>query len=282
MSVRDPFGPKRNLLVEKAGPLVLGMSERVIMGRGEEYRLSLELVESQVLSPAALEALEKAIDSLARVRDKLNLPARGEELAWKPEQVALLTEALPAVVELAAGTPLSKLAGAAQRDVDLQSGRNNAVADLEARFRGQEVGDFSIRGTAGETLSPEKLKGQVTVLHFWDYRDEPLHEPYGQVGYLDFLYHRRHEAGLQLYGVAVNPRLGEASTRRRGRAQRKKAQSVHEPELSGAAGRRRAAEAVWRSANRRRRRYRCLSSSDPTARSCTTTSAPMKCSKTRA
>ena len=27
----------------------------------------------------------------------------------------------------------------------------------------------------------------MLVLHFWDYRDKPLRQPYGQVGYLDFL-----------------------------------------------------------------------------------------------
>jgi hypothetical protein len=51
------------------------------------------------------------------------------------------------------------------------------------------------------------------VLHFWDYRDEPLREPYGQIGYLDFLYHRRKAAGLQVYGVAVNSRLADETTR---------------------------------------------------------------------
>jgi hypothetical protein len=51
------------------------------------------------------------------------------------------------------------------------------------------------------------------VLHFWDYRDEPLKEPYGQVGYLDFMYHRRKPAGLQVYGIAVDGRLADEKTR---------------------------------------------------------------------
>jgi hypothetical protein len=75
------------------------------------------------------------------------------------------------------------------------------------------VEDFSINGLGDDALSLDALKGQVTVLHFWDYRDEPLKEPYGQVGYLDFMYHRRRPDGLQVYGVAVDGRLADEKTR---------------------------------------------------------------------
>lgn len=45
------------------------------------------------------------------------------------------------------------------------------------------------------------------MLHFWDYRDEPLKEPYGQVGYLEFLYDKHKGKGLRLFGVAVDGRF---------------------------------------------------------------------------
>jgi AhpC/TSA family len=213
VSVRDPFGPRRTLAVDQKSPLVVAMSERVTMGRGEEYRLSLELVSSQPLPGDQLAALVGAIERLSAVRDKLNLAAQSQEIDWKSEQLDLLEKELPGVVQSAAGTPLSKLAAAAKRDVALQSGRNDALAHLQTKFDGRAVEEFSVRGLTGESLSLSDLKGQVTVLHFWDYRDEPLKEPYGQVGYLDFMYHHRKEGGLRLYGVAVNGRLGDASTR---------------------------------------------------------------------
>ena len=62
-------------------------------------------------------------------------------------------------------------------------------------------------------LSEADRTGEVTLLHFWDYRDEPLQEPYGQVGYLEFLYGQRQSAGLKLYGVAVDGRLTNEATR---------------------------------------------------------------------
>lgn len=43
----------------------------------------------------------------------------------------------------------------------------------------------------------------MVVLHFWTYRDAPLEEPYGQVGYLDFLYRKRSDAATVI-GVHVD------------------------------------------------------------------------------
>ncbi|TWW09775.1 hypothetical protein E3A20_10930, partial [Planctomyces bekefii] len=37
----------------------------------------------------------------------------------------------------------------------------------------------------------DSLKGKTVILHFWDYKDSPLSEPYGQTGYLEFLNNRR-------------------------------------------------------------------------------------------
>ncbi len=223
--MRDQFGPKRTLVVDQAGPLVLAMKERVFMGRGDEYQLSLELVDSQQLAGEQFDAIAKAAQALSAVCDKLNLPERSQEITWKADQAAVLEKELPPLVALAAGTPLAKLVTAARRDVELQAGRNDAVSELVAKFNGRAVDDFDIRGTAGERLRAADLKGQVTVLHFWDYRDEPLREPYGQVGYLDFMYHRRGGEGLRLYGVAVNPRLAEAATQAAARRSAKKLKS---------------------------------------------------------
>ena len=213
LSARDRFGPKRTLRVEQGSPLVVAMREKVIMGRGEEYRLTFELVTSEQLPPDQLTALAAAIERLTALRDKLNLAARSQQIDWKSEQLETLAKQLPAVVKSASGTGLSKLALAARRDLELQAGRNDALADLRAKYHGREVEAFSARGLAGDSLALADLKGQVTVLHFWDYRDAPLHEPYGQVGYLDFMYHRRKPSGLRLYGVAVNGRLADEKTR---------------------------------------------------------------------
>ena len=213
VNVRDPFGPKRTLWVDQHSALVLALTERVIMGRGEEYQLKLELVGSEPIAADQLAALSKTIEKLTSLRGKLNQPAQSQEADWKGEQLDLLREQLPALAELAAPTPLSKLVTAAQRDLEHQSGRSGAVAELSSRFGGRAVEEFSIKGFGSDSLSLADLRGQVTVMHFWDYRGEPLKEPYGQVGYLDFMYHRRKPGGLQVYGIAVDGRLADEKTR---------------------------------------------------------------------
>ena len=44
-------------------------------------------------------------------------------------------------------------------------------------------------------------------MHFWQYRGEPLTEPYGQVGYLDFLNNKRKKLGVRVIGVNVDERF---------------------------------------------------------------------------
>jgi hypothetical protein len=53
----------------------------------------------------------------------------------------------------------------------------------------------------------------VLVLHFWEYRDAPLEEPYGQVGYLDFASRKLADRAV-IIGVNVDDRLASADTRR--------------------------------------------------------------------
>jgi peroxiredoxin len=210
---RDPFGPKRVLWADQRGPLVLAMTEKVIMGRGDEYQLKLEWIGAEQIAGEHRTALEKVIDRLTALGGKLNLPAGVQEIDWKSEQLAVLREQLPTLAELAVATPLAKLVAAAQRDFEVQAGRSDSVAALSSKFSGRFVEDFSAKGFDADELSLAALKGQVTVLHFWEYRDEPLKEPYGQVGYLDFMYHRRKANGLQVFGVAVDGRLAEEKTR---------------------------------------------------------------------
>ncbi len=213
ISVRDPFGPKRTLSVDQHSPLVLALNERVIMGRGEEYQLKLEFVGAEPLAGEQLAAVNKVLDKLLALRGKLNQPPQTQETNWKSEQLALLREQLPALAELAVATPLARLVAAGERDVQLQSGRSDALTELGSKYQGRPVEAFSSKGFGEDALAADDLAGKVTVLHFWDYRDEPLKEPYGQVGYLDFLYHRRKPTGLQVYGVAVDGRLGDDKTR---------------------------------------------------------------------
>ena len=55
------------------------------------------------------------------------------------------------------------------------------------------------------------------ILHFWDYRDTPLSEPYGQTGYLEFLFNQKKKLNLTVVGVSTNPDLQNKENLKRGR-----------------------------------------------------------------
>ena len=213
----NAYGSKRVLCVDKRSPLIVKSNERVFMNKGTEYDLETRLVAVEQMPGEQFDKLRATMSGLLAMRGKLNLPPRTPEVQWTPEQTKLLAERLPEIEKTAAEGPLARLVAAAARDIKLQSGRADEVAQLTTKYVGHGIGKFQVQGLAGgsrDGLSDADLAGNVTVLHFWEYRDEPLTEPYGQVGYLEFLYQRRKDAGVRIVGVAVDGRLAEEASRR--------------------------------------------------------------------
>jgi hypothetical protein len=97
-----------------------------------------------------------------------------------------------------------------ERDLAKQSRRLDGVAGLAQKFVGQPTSLTDLRLITGMNLKADDLFGHTTVLHFWDYNGDKLVEPYGQVGYLDFLHNRRSKLGAKIVGVAVDSRVGQA------------------------------------------------------------------------
>jgi thiol-disulfide isomerase/thioredoxin len=87
---------------------------------------------------------------------------------------------------------------------------------------GRVVTDPGFELYRGSSFADASLKGKVTILHFWDYKDSPLSPPYGQVGYLDFLSRKYADKGLQVVGVVVRPELEDPAQRTRVRASTRK------------------------------------------------------------
>ena len=123
----------------------------------------------------------------------------------------MLNDELPALAAPVKECPLVSVLQAAQKDLQTQDSRSDALTALKQQAIGKQLEKFSVVGSSGEKLTPEDLKDAVTVLHFWDYRDAPLEEPYGQTGYLDFL--ARQNKGVKVYGVMVDDRLDDATSR---------------------------------------------------------------------
>ena len=87
---------------------------------------------------------------------------------------------------------------------------------------------FALQLIRGGTLGSASLAGKTTILHFWEYRDKPLSEPYGQTGYLEFLFNRYRSKNVAVVGICCNPELLDPSTVRQAqRSARKTAEFMN-------------------------------------------------------
>jgi hypothetical protein len=212
VEVRNQFGPQRKLWVDPTDDAVLKYEARVFMNQGTEYKLAVRLVDVDLLEPAAVQQFDGGIAALTTLREKLKRAPRKIEAELTPEQLQVLKAGLPTAKESIADGALAKIATAAERDLETQASRKNSLEEMTAKQLGRKVEAFSVEGADQAKLTDADLRDQVTVLHFWDYRDQPLHEPYGQVGYLEFLYGRRKGQGLKVVGVAVDGRFQQPAT----------------------------------------------------------------------
>jgi peroxiredoxin len=206
--VHSRRGHLQTLWVERGSPLIVKMAQTVIMGRGVPYAMEMKLADRQRLDQKSVASTVAGYDALIGLRDKLKIPARSVQARFDDKQLKTLKSELPEAQRRAAGIKLLEpLAAAAATDLKQQSLRVTSVADLTKQQEGKPAAMFRLSGTSGEKLSEENLRGSITVLHFWGYRDKPLKQPYGQVGYLDFLRQKRKAAGVKVYGVAVSSDL---------------------------------------------------------------------------
>ncbi len=213
-AAHDPLGLDGRLWLDQQTPLVLRFTQRVFQGQGEEFELACSLVSRGQLNATELADAEGQFAAVDELRHAIDRTPRSRQREFTPRQLATLAERVPLLLARHPRGPLVELLRAAVSDVTRQTELAAELARQTAEFEGRAIEMFQAERLADTPVDLSHLRGKVTVLHFWDYRDEPLSEPYGQVGYLEFLYGRRQPQGVQVWGVAVNGSLGEPDQRR--------------------------------------------------------------------
>ena len=197
-------GRRQNSYIEKGGSLVVAADRRVFMGQGDEFELKIQLATVKPLEGQVKEQTLQAAASLMALQKSLER-AEGET---KPElsakQVAATSDLLNGLNADAKSTALADLVVAISRDVQAQAERAGDIASLIKKVVGKPAPKFTLPTLKQTKIDNETQKNRITVLHFWEYQREPLEEPYGQIGYLDFLSNRRSASGVDVVGVAVN------------------------------------------------------------------------------
>lgn len=209
IEARNQFGPRRRVWADQATQVVLQEDERVFMNQGTEYRLAMQLRGVSTVESEELSKLTAGFAAMVSLKEKVRRPARKTDDVWAAAELKALAAHLPEAVKQIHGGGLERIASAAERDLTRLTDRSSALTRLTTEHVGKAVEPFQLEGLDGAKLSDADLRDSVVVLHFWEYRDEPLKEPYGQVGYLEFLRGRHEKAGLKVFGIAVDGRFRE-------------------------------------------------------------------------
>jgi hypothetical protein len=218
VDVRTPYGPKRTLWVAKDSSLVVAVRETVFVGQGQQHDLRFELKEQKQLSTSEYAKASTAFAAWRELQTSLARSPRQERPELNDQQLALARKQIADLVKSAEGTFLASLAADAAEDVQEQKGRAGAMQQLRDAAVGKsladlQLADLKLTDLAGNALTSADWKDKVLILHFWEYRDAPLEEPYGQVGYLDFT-SRKLAGSAVVIGVNVDDRLANDETRR--------------------------------------------------------------------
>lgn len=205
-------GRKQQLWVAKSdNTLLVAAEQQVFMGRGEEYVLKLDLESTKPVDATGFEKLNKPLQALLDLKAQVNRADGETKTELTTDQITVAQKVIGVIEKEADGTPFAAISAVISRDVKSQSQRADDVESLAKKFNGQAAPAFDLTTLDKKAISSKDLAGKIVVLHFWDYEGEPLTEPYGQVGYLDFLSNKRKRYGIEVIGVAVNESFTDAS-----------------------------------------------------------------------
>jgi peroxiredoxin len=225
IDVHSPIGRRRQIWIDKATPVILAATETVFIGQGEQHDLRWELISRRVLDEDPFTRSVAAFDEFLRLRTRLEIEPRTRDVRWTADRLTLLKGDLPPVVAKAQGTLLEKLAQAVEQDAKNEKDRANALGALHVRLVGRPASQPALETVQNEKFGWSDVKGKVVVLHFWEYRDAPLEEPYGQVAYLDFLARQHKAQDVRVYGIVSDERVTQPDTRQAGIQSAKKLHS---------------------------------------------------------
>jgi len=214
VSVRNNFGEKRVMLVEAARPVALGIQETVFLGQGQQHSLSLELQKAESLDDATWEKLLVDFNRFDELRTQLGGDGELEDRSWNDEQLQSMKQSLAKIATQVSTEPFQKLLQFAESESKFERGRAGALDEMRRLALSRKLPGFEFETVSGDDLVRGDLDNAVTVIHFWDYRDTPLREPYGQVGYLDFLFRKYEDDGVRVLGVVVNQQTETPAQRR--------------------------------------------------------------------
>lgn len=209
VEVSSRRGHSQTVFVPLNSPLVVKSQQVVFMGRGERFRLEMELQSAKSIDAAALAKRQAPLKTLLALQSALKRRKGQTRPELSAGQLSLVRKTLRTLEKDAEGTPFHRLVAFIKADAESQGQREGDVATLVKKYLDKPAPKFALKGLDGKAVDPNERSGRIVVMHFWEYQGDRLEEPYGQVGYLDYLHSKRRRFGVKVYGVAVDGRLGQ-------------------------------------------------------------------------
>jgi peroxiredoxin len=214
VELTNRFGRSGSVWVEKSTGLVVAASRRIVMGQGDEFVLDTELVSQKPVDAKRLASLNKPWTTLLGIQKDLKRKPNSTRSELSAAQLGGVRAKIARLTGEARSTPFASLVAVISKDISGQSKRAASVGELAKQKIGKPAPRFKLTTIDRKTIDSKSLAGKIVVLHFWSYKGDQLVEPYGQVGYLDFLYGKRRRLGVEVIGVAVNPSFENPRTKR--------------------------------------------------------------------
>jgi len=204
---KERRGRRQKLTVAADSGVLLKASQDVFMGQGDRFELLLHQSSAETIDAADSERVTELQDSLLKLQTALQRRPDSQLAELSPRQVTDASAQLETLSTLAKDTPLNETVLRIRRDVTRQSRRVAESMKRRDELLNKAAPSFSLNLITGRNLESDSLRGKTVVLHFWKYSDKPLSEPYGQVGYLEFLFNKRKPMDVAVVGVSMNPFL---------------------------------------------------------------------------
>lgn len=198
--------------VRKSDPIIEAATQTIFMGPGDRFRLKFERDDSgaETATPAKL---NQAIQLLTQLKADLKRDEDKRFEPVQPDQIKSIASLLPSLIKASKETELEEFVKEINTAVQLRQSRDSRVEDLAGSMLQQVIPKFTLQKLNAEEISSSEFAGKTVILHFWDYANPTLEQPYGQVGYLDFINSRWSDKGVLIYGVAVNSKLTDPETK---------------------------------------------------------------------
>ncbi len=207
VEARERRGRQQMLTVDAASGTTLRAEADVFMGQGDQFKLTLSRSSMKTLEQGTADKVRELQDELLALQSTLKRPSEAHLRELSVRQIADVAAASDRLTSLAAGTPLELLIRQMKLDTDQQQKRQASIANRATELMNTDAPQFILSLMDGGKLESGNLKGKTVILHFWDYRDAPLSEPYGQTGYLEFLFNQKKQMDVTVVGVSTNPDL---------------------------------------------------------------------------